>query len=154
MNKSCQHKKKEKQGQRKNVYKPSPFKKGTRIYSDNNYNRFKNHQNYSIGGEIKSVKVNSIGFNNIVKFWVVMDPMWELYKNDNKVPNVNNLQEASTVNDVVRNIPRINVTLEDRQENHQYTMLEVEGKILDIDVSILIDYGASLSYIGPQIVEK
>ena len=52
LNKSCQHKKKEKQGQRKNVYKPSPFKKGTRIYSDNNYNRFKNPQNYSTGGEV------------------------------------------------------------------------------------------------------
>ena len=32
-------------------------------------------------------------------------------------------------------------------------MLEVEGKILNTPVSILIDSGASLSYIAPKIVE-
>ena len=49
------------------------------------------------------------------------------------------LQEASTVNDIARNIPIVNVSLEYRQANHQSTMLEVEGKILNIHVSILID---------------
>ena len=33
-------------------------------------------------------------------------------------------------------------------------MLEVEGKILNTIVSILIDSGASLSYIAPKVVEK
>ena len=33
-------------------------------------------------------------------------------------------------------------------------MLEVEGKILNTPVSILIDSGASLSYIVAKIVEK
>ena len=33
-------------------------------------------------------------------------------------------------------------------------MLEVEGKILNIFVSILIDSGSSLSYIAPKVVEK
>ena len=33
-------------------------------------------------------------------------------------------------------------------------MLEVEGKISNTYVSILIDSGASLSYIAPKIVEK
>ena len=64
------------------------------------------------------------------------------------------LQEASTVNDLARNIPRINAALEDRQPDHQSTMLEVEGKILNTSVSIIIDLGAILSYIAPKIVEK
>ena len=57
------------------------------------------------------------------------------------------------VNDVARDIPQINVFLEYRQGYHQFTMLEVEGNILDICISILIDSGASLSYIAPQVVE-
>ena len=64
------------------------------------------------------------------------------------------LQESSTVNDIARNIPRINGALEDQQENHQSTMLEVEGKILNTYVSILTDSRASLSYIAPRVVEK
>ena len=67
---------------------------------------------------------------------------------------VNMLQEASTVNDLTRNIHRINVALEDRNADHQPIMLEVEGKISNTPVSILIDYGSSLSYIAPKIVEN
>ena len=33
-------------------------------------------------------------------------------------------------------------------------MLEVEGKVLNIYVSILIDSWSSLSYIAPKLVEK
>ena len=67
---------------------------------------------------------------------------------------VSMLQEASTVNGIARNTPRINASLEYRQEDHQSTMLEVEGKILNALVSILIDVGASLSYIAPRVVKK
>ena len=67
---------------------------------------------------------------------------------------MNNMQEAFTVNDVERNIPQINLALEDRQEDHQSTMLEVEGRVLVIGVSILSDYGENLSYIAPQVNEK
>ena len=52
------------------------------------------------------------------------------------------------------NIPQINVCLEDRQVDHQSTMLEVEGKILNTPFSILIDSRASLSYISPRVFEK
>ena len=65
---------------------------------------------------------------------------------------LNMMQEASTVNDIDINIPIINVALEDRQVDHQYIMLEVEGKILNTHVSILIDSGASLSYSPPRII--
>ena len=64
------------------------------------------------------------------------------------------LHEACTVNDLARSIPRINAALEDRQVDHQSTTLEVEGKILNEYVSIIIDSRASLIYISPKIVEK
>ena len=62
--------------------------------------------------------------------------------------------EATTVNDIARNIPTISVVLENRQAEHQANMVEMEGKISDQSTTILIDPGASLSYISPKIVEK
>ena len=67
---------------------------------------------------------------------------------------INMLQEASTFNDIANNITRINASLEDRKEDHQSTMLEVEGKISNTSISMLIDSGASLSYIAPRVLEK
>ena len=55
-----------------------------------------------------------------------------------KTVPLNMLQESSTVNGIARNIPRINVALEDHQEDHQTTMLEEESKILNIFPSLLI----------------
>ena len=63
-------------------------------------------------------------------------------------------REATTVNDIARNIPTISATLENRQAEHQATMVEMEGKISDLPVTVLIDPGASLSYISLGIVEK
>ena len=51
-------------------------------------------------------------------------------------------------------MPRINAALENRQEDYQTSMVEVEGKINQIPISILIDQGDSLSYISPNLVEK
>ena len=49
-------------------------------------------------------------------------------------------------------MPRINVALENRQA--ETSMVEGEGKLNQIPISILIDLGASLSYISPDLVEK
>ena len=64
------------------------------------------------------------------------------------------LHEASTMNDIAKNIPIVNVYLEYWQVDHQSTMLEVEGKVMNIHVSILINSGSSLSYITSKVVEK
>eukprot|EP00253_Pinus_taeda_P004903 PITA_04903 len=66
---------------------------------------------------------------------------------------ISQIQEASTVGDVGRSIPRIDAALEDRQAEYQRTMVELEGKILDFFVTILIDPGATLSYISLKVVE-
>ena len=51
-------------------------------------------------------------------------------------------------------MPRINAALENRQAEYQTSMVEVEGMINHTLVTILIDPGASVSYIEPQIMEK
>ena len=58
------------------------------------------------------------------------------------------------VGDLARSMPRINAALENRQDEYQTSMVEVKGMINKTPVTILIDPGASLSYIAPQIVEK
>ena len=44
--------------------------------------------------------------------------------------------------------------MENQQEEYQTSMVEIEGTLKQFPISILIDPGASLSYISPGIVEK
>eukprot|EP00253_Pinus_taeda_P014098 PITA_14098 len=64
------------------------------------------------------------------------------------------IHEVSTVGEVGRSILRINVVLEDRQAEYQPTMVEFEGNISNLTVSVLIDPGATLSYVSPKVVER
>ena len=64
------------------------------------------------------------------------------------------MQEASTVGEVARSMPKFNATLDDHKTNFQPTMIECEGVIAKQLVSVLFDLGASLSYVSPKMVEK
>ena len=64
-----------------------------------------------------------------------------------------NIQEAEKVGQVARAVPRIYVALEDRQEDHQLTVVEVVGKIAEQSVSILTDPRSTHSYITPRVVK-
>ena len=55
---------------------------------------------------------------------------------------------------VARVVPRIYIALEDLQEDHQSTVVEVVGNIVEQSVSILIDPGSTHSYITPIVVEN
>ena len=68
--------------------------------------------------------------------------------NENSRPSYN-IQEAKIVGQVARAVPRIYVALEDHQADHQSTMVEVAGKIVEQSVSILIDPHSTHSYITP-----
>ena len=70
-----------------------------------------------------------------------------LHRKD-KEKTVHNIQEATTVKDM----GRIYAALNDRQEEYQSNMIEMEGKIVNQPVSILIDSGASHCYIDPKRV--
>ena len=39
------------------------------------------------------------------------------------------------------------------QEDHQDSMVEIEGKVSNTSISILIDPGACRSYVSPKIVD-
>ena len=43
------------------------------------------------------------------------------------------------VGQVARTVPRIYTSIKDRQEDHQSTVVEVEGKIAKKSISVLID---------------
>jgi hypothetical protein len=73
-------------------------------------------------------------------------------KQNNK--RVYNVQEATMVNDVARSMPQIHAGLDNRQDDHQASVVEMEGMIANHLVSILIDPGSNLSYVSPQTVEK
>jgi hypothetical protein len=55
---------------------------------------------------------------------------------------------------MARSMPQIYVALDNRQADHQDSLVEMEGMIANHLVSILIDPGSNLSYVSPQIVEK
>ena len=54
---------------------------------------------------------------------------------------------------VARAVPRIYAALEDHQADHQSTVVEVAGKIVEKFVSILIEPGSTHIYIPPRVVE-
>jgi hypothetical protein len=66
---------------------------------------------------------------------------------------VHNIQEVDTVEDIGKSMPRIYAALDNKQEEYQSPMIEVEGKIDNHPIAILIDSGASHSYINPNLVE-
>jgi hypothetical protein len=67
-----------------------------------------------------------------------------------RVKIMQNIQEATIVEDM----GIIYASLDDRQAEYQSNMIEVEGKIINQPVAILIDSGASHCYIDPKIVDR
>jgi hypothetical protein len=51
-------------------------------------------------------------------------------------------------------MPQIYATLDNRQVDHQDSMVEMEDMISNHLISILIDPSSNLSYVSPQIFEK
>jgi hypothetical protein len=71
-----------------------------------------------------------------------------------KVRTVHNVQQDETMEDMDKNVARIYAALDNKQAKYQSHMIEVEGMINNQTISILIDSGASHSYIDPKMVES
>jgi hypothetical protein len=71
-----------------------------------------------------------------------------------KLRIVHNVQQADAVEDMSINVPRIYAVIENKQDGFQSHMIEVEGKINNQTISILIDLGSIHSYIDPKMVER
>jgi hypothetical protein len=55
---------------------------------------------------------------------------------------------------VARSLLQIYAALDNKQADHQASMVEMEGMITNHLVSILIDPRSNLSYIAPKVVDK
>jgi hypothetical protein len=51
-------------------------------------------------------------------------------------------------------MPQIYASLENNQDDHQASVVEMEGMISNHIVSILIDPVSNLSYVAPQTIDK
>jgi hypothetical protein len=67
---------------------------------------------------------------------------------------VHNVQQVETMEDMGNRIPSIYASLDNKQVEFQSHMIEVEGMINNHAFTILIDSGASHSYIDPREVES
>jgi hypothetical protein len=56
--------------------------------------------------------------------------------------------------DVGKILHRINASIDGRQADHQSSVVEIEGKINNTRIFVLIDPRATLSYITPDVVES
>ena len=68
--------------------------------------------------------------------------------------DIHHQREDSTVGEIGKSFHRINATIEVCQADHQSTIVEIEGIIYNQNLSILIDPGATLSYITPKMMER
>ena len=65
-----------------------------------------------------------------------------------------NVQQVKIVEDMGSRMPRIYVALDNKQDEFQSHMIEVEGMINNHAFTILIDSGAIHSYIDPRVVKS
>ena len=143
--------------QRKKGYQPAPHRNTTKRFPRKDFHS--NHANTQGSGKPVNLGMKKFGDNphEPLKCWECGEP--HLRRNyprliSENIIVVHNLQEASTVGDMSRSLHRINAAIDDRQANHQCSVVEIEGKINNTRISILIDLGATLSYITPVIVES
>ena len=76
-----------------------------------------------------------------IKCWECNGPHYaSIFPNRKKtISNIHTIQEEMNVGDLAEKMARINVALENRQTYYQNSMVELEGKINQIHISILID---------------
>jgi hypothetical protein len=55
---------------------------------------------------------------------------------------------------VARSVLQIYAALDNNQDDHQASVVEIEGMIFNQLVSVLIDPGSNLSYIAPKSIDN
>jgi hypothetical protein len=69
-----------------------------------------------------------------------------------KMRVVHNVYQAEIVEDMGMRVPKIYAVLDNKQDEFQSHMIEVEGMINNHAFTILINSGDSHSYIDPKVV--
>jgi hypothetical protein len=155
--KAWKDKKQDRMNQRKKGYQPAPFWNTTKSFPRKYFHS--NNQNTQGGGKPVNLGTKKFGDSprEPLKCWECGEP--HLRRNCPCLTSVarttvHNLQEASIVGDVGKSLHQINAVMDGRQDDHQSTVVEIEGKINNTHISVLIDPGATLSYIAPGVVDS
>lgn len=69
-------------------------------------------------------------------------------------PHIYNAQEAQTIGDVGHSIPWIYAAMDNKKTNHQASIIEMEEKLCDKVIPILIDIISNYSYVNLDLVDK
>jgi hypothetical protein len=153
--KTWKDKKQDRMNQRKKGYQPTPYQDATKSFPRKDFHS--NHPNTQGSGKLVNLGTKKFGDNSHkeLKCWECGEP--HLRRNCPRLIAANiifvhNLQEASTVGDVGRSMHWINAAIDGRQADHQSSVVEIEGKINDTRISVLVDPGGTLSYITPDVV--
>ena len=75
-------------------------------------------------------------------------------QNQGDSPKLYSAQEAETLGDVGPSIPCVYAVVDSKQAKNQASIIEMDGKISDQVISILIDLGSNYSYVSPDLVDK
>ena len=75
-------------------------------------------------------------------------------QNQGSRPKIYNAQEGQIVGDVGQSIPHIYVSVDNIQGEHQAFITEMDGKICDQVIYILIDPRSNYSYFSLDLVDK
>jgi hypothetical protein len=155
--KAWKYKKQDRMNQWMKGYQPTPLWNAPKSFPRKYFHS--NNQNTQGGGKLVNLGTKKFGDNlrELLKCWECGEP--HLRRNCPRLTSatrttVHNLQEASTVGDVGRSLHKINADVDGRQADHQSTVVEVEGKVNNNRVSVLIDPGATLSYVSPGVVDS
>jgi hypothetical protein len=135
-----------KKDQRKKGFKPPFFRNNsqTNQQGQSAQNEHKNSNSFGKRPTQQPVQCWGYGGNHLYR---------DFPHNGERMRIVHNIQEDKTIEDMGGNMPIIYATLENKQEEYKSPMIKVEGKINNQPITILIDYGASHSYINANIVE-
>jgi hypothetical protein len=141
----------------KKGYQPTPYQNVAKSFPRKDFHS--SHPNTQGNGKPVNLGTNKFGDSSRepLKCWECGEP--HLRRNCPRLISVNitvvhNLQEASMVGDVGRSLHRINAAIDDRQADHQSSVVEIEGKINNTRIYVLIDPGATLSYITLDVVKS
>ena len=119
------------------VLRPASFGNNSIKFSNNNYQgtdyKGKTQQNFTTpkSGDMPNNYVKNNEQTEPMKCWESQGPHYAKYcpNINGKLNNVHTIQEEETVGDVANEMPRIIVALENREVDHQTSMVKIQGML-------------------------